>query len=303
MKKIPLFMVPLVALSFASCEKDNGNGELSGDDIIQFEDAHFLQALLTVQEIRLYDSEHDEYIDYLIDVDANKDGQITVNEAKNVRALSLYYYDEETEEGESFNVWAMPEIKYFTSLELLDCSENQLVSLDLSKNTALKGLYCYENKLTSLDVSKNSALETLSCGDNQLTSLDVSKNISLIELYCEGNKLTSLDISKNTSLEYFDVSDNPLTSLDLSKNTALIDLSCNNNQLTSIDVSDLTSLGYLNCNDNKLISLDLSNNNDLNDVMCSGNLLTKVILNKKYSSYWWLTDIIREYGDIIEYVD
>ena len=58
----------------------------------------------------------------------------------------------------------------------LDCNENQLTSLNVSKNTALTSLECSYNQLTSLDVSKNTALEELDCFSNQLTSLDVSKN-------------------------------------------------------------------------------------------------------------------------------
>ena len=104
MKKILLFMLPLVALSLASCEKDNGNGEeLSGDDIIQFEDPNFLKALLTVQEIEIYDAERDDWVDYMVDVDRNKDGQISVNEAQQVKGLDLYNH--ETGEGTGFSFY------------------------------------------------------------------------------------------------------------------------------------------------------------------------------------------------------
>ena len=213
MKKILLYALPFMVMCFASCEKDKGNkDELSGDDIIQFEDAHFLHALLTVQEIQMYDSERDDYIMYLVDVDTNRDSQISVNEAKRVRGLELYNFETE----ESFNVLSMPEIKYFTALEYLDCYDNQLTSLDLSKNTALEYLDCCENQLTSLDVSKNTALKYLGCSDNQLTSLDLSKNTALIFLGCIGNQLTSLDLSKNAALTYLYCGGNPLETLIIS---------------------------------------------------------------------------------------
>ena len=196
MKKIFLFMLPIMALSLASCEKNNEN-ELSGDDIIQFEDAHFLQALLTVQEISIYDAERDDWIDYMVDVDRNRDGQISVNEAQQVRGLYLYNY----ETDEYFNVLSMPEIKYFTALEYLDCSYNQLTTLDVSSNTALTSLYCRDNQLTSLDLSSNTALTGLNCYDNQLTSLDISNNTALIWLYCYGNQLTKIILPRNHSLD------------------------------------------------------------------------------------------------------
>jgi len=112
----------------------------------------------------------------------------------------------------------------------LDCSNNQLTALDVSKNTELTNLYCDMNQLTTLDVSKNTKLTWLNCDDNQLTTLDVSKNTELAEaLNCEINRLTSLDVSKNTKLKLLNCHTNQLTSLDISKNTELGYLSCHKN--------------------------------------------------------------------------
>lgn len=200
MKKILLFMLPVMALCIASCEKNNG-GELSGDDVIEFEDPNFLKALLYVQEIPICDPETDDYAgDYhLIDVDANKDGKITVNEAKKARILALVDYNNE----KSFNIKSIPEIKYFTALEYLICGYNQLTSLDISNNTALEYLDCSLNQITSLDLSSNTTLKNLRCYYNDLTSLDLSKNSELRILGCGANPITTLDLSKNRKLQSF----------------------------------------------------------------------------------------------------
>ena len=195
-------------------------------------------------------------------------------------------------------------IEYFTALEDLSCRENQLTSLDVSKNTALTKLYCGSNQLTSLDVSKNTALKQLWCFENQLTSLDVSKNTALEELSCKFNKLTnldvtgctaltyvecyvnqltSLDVSNNTALIYLYCWSNRLTSLDVSKNAALKLLHCNNNQLTSLDVSKNTALSSLYCGSNQLTSLDVSNNTALRDIGCGSNQLTSLDVSKNPS--------------------
>ena len=137
-------------------------------------------------------------------------------------------------------------------LTTLGCSGNQLTRLDLSQNTALTLLWCDNNQLTAVDVSKNTALTLFRCDYNQLTSLDVSKNTALDYLGCNNNQLTSLDVSKNTALMTLDCFDNQLTSLNVSQNTALTGLLCNNNQLTSLDVSKNTALDYLGCNNNKI---------------------------------------------------
>ena len=170
-------------------------------------------------------------------------------------------------------------IEYFTSLNILWCTDNQLTALDVSENTALTKLNCCFNKLTSLDVSKNTALTILECNANRLTALDVSKNTALTELNCSVNKLTSLDVSKNTALTELYCNDNQLTSLDVSKNTALISLSCVCNQLTSLDVSKNTALTKLNCSINKLTALDVSKNMALTELYCNDNQLTSLDLS------------------------
>ena len=141
-------------------------------------------------------------------------------------------------------------IEYFTSLNILWCTDNQLTALDVSENTALTKLNCCFNKLTSLDVSKNTALTILECNANRLTSLDVSKNTALISLSCVCNQLTSLDVSKNTALTKLNCSINKLTALDVSKNMALTELYCNDNQLTSLDLSNTNIMNDPNCGNN-----------------------------------------------------
>ena len=290
-------MLPVMALIFTSCEKNNEN-ELSGDDVIQFEDPNFLKALLVVQETSIYNPETDDYEDCLIDVDANKDGKITVNEAKKVRALVLNYEGGELGDFVGFNIERMPEIKYFTSLEYLDC---------------------WGNQLTSLDVSNNTALTSLNCGGNQLTSLDVSNNTALIELYCGENQLTSLNLSGCTALEWLECWENQLTSLNLSGCTALELLECWENQLTSLDVSDNTALTYLDCYYNRITSLDVSMCHDLSTLACvnfnGGSEIDYLDYESacplemlKIYKYHKLSSMSLEvheivYGDIIEYVE
>ena len=171
-------------------------------------------------------------------------------------------------------------IEYFTSLNILLCTDNQLTALDVSENTALTELDCRFNKLTALDVSKNTALTILECNANRLTALDVSKNTALTELDCSFNELTALDVSKNTALTALNCSINKLTSLDVSKNTALTKLYCNENRLTALDVSKNTALLYLICVVNQLTSLDVSKNTALTDLNCSNNELTALDVSK-----------------------
>lgn len=75
-------------------------------------------------------------------------------------------------------------IELFTGLIWLDCWDNQLTTLDVSKNPLLEQLECINNQLTTLDISNNPLLRSLNCGNNQLTALDVSSNLLLRNLDC-----------------------------------------------------------------------------------------------------------------------
>lgn len=174
-------------------------------------------------------------------------------------------------------------IGYFTSLMTLDCSKNEITSLDLSKNTELIELYCCNNKLTSLDLSKNTKLKWLDCSNdifdenlNKLTSLDLSKNMKLEYLDCENNELTSLALGQSAELNTLNCDGNKLTSLDLRGNAKLTSLYCSYNKLTALDVSQNAALKLLRCESNELTSLDISKNTVLENLMFKDNQLTYI---------------------------
>ena len=184
----------------------------------------------------------DHFIAY-VELRCDKDGDGTLSQAELDGVTELYVA--------YANIKDLTGIELFPYLEKLDCKNNNLTRLDVSKNTKLTKLYCEFNQLTSLDLSKNTALTELNCQVNQLTSLDLSKNTALTKLDCALNPLTSLDVSNNPALTYLDCNYNQLTSLDLSKNTALTKLGCHDNQLTSLDLSKNTALDTLDCSGNK----------------------------------------------------
>lgn len=99
---------------------------------------------------------------------------------------------------------------------------------------------CSNNALMSLDVSQCSKLQQLNCAGNQLMELDVSSQTQLTELDCHNNKLTELNVEQNGSLTSLICNDNQLKSLDLSKNNSLRDLNCANNQLACLDATGIS---------------------------------------------------------------
>lgn len=161
--------------------------------------------------------------------DINKDLFLSDSELANWKEINVDGWDIANLKG----------IEYFTALERLFCNDNQLATLDLSKNTKLKVLECNNNKLTSLNVTKNTALTTLKCSDNKLTSIDVTKNTALIFLNCSSNLLTKLDVTMNTKLRDLNCYGNQLTSLNVTKNTVLDGLACSVNKIKGSDMDAL----------------------------------------------------------------
>jgi hypothetical protein len=208
----------------------------------------------------------DNFREYLLNQDYGQDGVLTETEIMFIDDIDVY----------DMEISSLQGIEYFTALTVLDCEDNELTTLDISKNTALVKLYCSMNYLTSLDITNNVALKCLSCYDNELTSLDVSKNTALTFLDCEENKITALDISMCTELESLTCGDNELTQLDISNLTYLESLNCYYNNLTTLDVSNNPNLEYINCENNQLSSLDISNNPNLGLVFCDGNQISSL---------------------------
>lgn len=186
------------------------------------------------------------------------------------------------------NLWSI-DISRNLKLRELVCGNNQLNSLDLKSNSALEELWCFNNQLNELDLSGNAALVILECSRNQLITLDLSNNPGLRFLNCSYNKLQSIDVTKNKALEFLQVGSiryypvleetNQLTSLDVSNNTILRELNCSHNQITHLDLSNNLVLKYFFCADNQLTSLDVSNNTRLEEFSCSNNLISQLDLS------------------------
>lgn len=229
--------------------------------------------------------------------DTNKDDSLSAEEIAAVKQINL----------PNKGISSLVGVEHFTNLEDLDVQHNEdLTTLNLSKNTELKTLKCNHTKLTSLDtshnenlvflecneistlttlnVSENTALKHLYCNDNPLTALDLTKNLALEKLECGDNKFTTLDLSKNTNLKYFGCFNSKLSSLDLTNNTNLEELYFCGNNVSNIDVSENTKLKFLHLFSNQLITLDTSKNSNLQRLWVYTNPLTSMKLGDSGST-------------------
>ena len=126
------------------------------------------------------------------EIDNNpKDGCLTKSEIIHVKEIDV----------SNSNISNLIGLEYLTELESLNCFNNGITEIDLSRNTKLSSFTCGHCSLSSLNLYNNPNLKMINCMGNNLTSLDLSKNKALVKLYCHVNTLSSLNLSQNALLQ------------------------------------------------------------------------------------------------------
>lgn len=172
---------------------------------------------LAIDETNFPDANFRSYV--LASFDSNGDKKLDDEEIANVK----YIY------APAKTISSLKGIEYFTELLELNCDNNQLTSLDVSKNTKLVKLICSKNALTSLNTSHNPLLKKLDIYSNKITSIDVSQNTELETLYIGRNPIETLNVKNNVKLMELQSELNNLTSIDLSNNSPSMTLYMANN--------------------------------------------------------------------------
>ena len=131
------------------------------------------------------------------------DGILTSTEISNVTSI----------DAEGKDIGNLQGIEYFTNLTYLNCDNNQLTALDISKLTQLIQLECWINNLSSLTVGANTALKKLYIADNLLTSLDLGTRTLLGISF--NQTIPALNITGESGAWKYDMS--VLNTKDLSK--------------------------------------------------------------------------------------
>lgn len=156
---------------------------------------------------------------YVKQFDLNKSGALEAAELRKVDWIEV---------SDKTAIRSLKGIEYFTALEILQCSNTSIKTLDVSMNRKLETLDCSNTSIKSLDVRKNSKLGCLHVEDTPLTSIKLGRKDDLWELDLSGTKLASVDISGcsgiletvtdptwpyivSKSVIYWDGKDRPLT--------------------------------------------------------------------------------------------
>nr|CAG8433650.1 12612_t:CDS:10 [Entrophospora candida] len=151
-------------------------------------------------------------------------------------------------------------------------SESLRGSLDLSEYKDLEVLDCHDNELTSIDISKNNKLKKLDISDTDISFGLEQFPDSLEEIICSfkgERKVKELakqlePYAKRLDKDYPKENRRKETNLDISKKKLA----------WKLKLEVFTSLESLNCSENKLTSLDLNDCPKLTKIDCSNNSFT-----------------------------
>lgn len=183
-----------------------------------------------------------------------------------------------------------------TNLATLNCSNNNITTINLPNLTQLKTVTCNGNPIKYINFDNCSALNYLNLQGTPSSA--ISGTAITITNYTQANTLYFT--AKNTPFTSFTVEDTPnLTSLEfygeftdvaVTDNTTLTSLVFHspavnatlsgNSVLESVNVSALTNLEVLDVQKCNLQSLDVTKNEVLTSLNCSDNAFTAIDLSK-----------------------
>lgn len=185
-------------------------------------------------------------------VDTNSDGEIQVIEASG-------YWNNQLDVSNS-NISDLTGIKSFTNIGSLNCSFNQLTTLDIANmnapNSVALSINCSNNLLTEI-VFENNLINDLDCSNNNLTNFNFNgSNITILSI--NYNPLSAnLDFSSLTNLVRVDIVDAQFVesiNIKTGRNTfpsfaggmpSLRHICCEESNVTIVN-NQLVSMGYVN---------------------------------------------------------
>ena len=225
-------------------------------------------------------AQDETYKAYLLDnFDTDKDGKLSPKEVTAITEINI--------KGKGIKSLDGVEYFQFTNLTKLDCSDNELTSLDIvSFFPALEELDCSNNRLSSLSFTKNKNLRIFKGDNNEFTSLgDFGGKIETVT--ASNNQLTGFTLQYSSTLTTLDISNNSLggdSGFNIHGNSALKNLNISHNNITGLQIWTMVLLENFDCSNNplkeiatagsgygsKLLSLNVSNTN-LTKLDVSGN--------------------------------
>lgn len=143
----------------------------------------------------------------LIDLNFDEvlDGAIVDSRVNSVTNLNL----------DGLGITSLSGIEAFENLENLSVRGNQLMTLDVSRNSKLKFVWAEDNQLANLVANGLPIIEKIGADNNQLSVFNPSGLTTLQYLGLSNNRLGSINVSNNLALTDFFIAENPLSCIQV----------------------------------------------------------------------------------------
>lgn len=222
-------------------------------------------------------------------VDANNDGEISVEEALMVGKLKI----------DNSQILTLNDLQHFQNLTEVSASINSISNLQLAGLSSLKVLDCSWCNINTANLNGAPNLVSLKIKNNSLTELDLSTNTKLEMLDIGTNFLNTLNIQNNVELKYFIAPYTMISELDFSNNHQLISVVADNGELQNVIFgTDYPFMKTLNISFNFVENINLSGLQALEKALLSYNTLSVVDISKNQ-----LVSELTVTGNVLEYLN
>lgn len=143
-------------------------------------------------------------------------------------------------------ITAGQDLTIYGNIAVLECSNNQLTTLDVTALPALTHLISRKNYIQEMDLSCNPELRLVYVQDSPLESLDLAGNPRIDSVIVTNNRLNTLKLASHPSLEVLVCSTNPsLRSLHLTECPKLRHLDAMQTLIEEYDLQENKELQYV----------------------------------------------------------
>lgn len=183
-------------------------------------------------------------------------GVITADNIRNTTYLSITTF-------KTKKITDLTGIEKFVNLKDFICKNQNIHTVDLSKNKKLKELRFNDNFTSILNLS-NLNLKEVDCSRNNITTLDLSNSSDLVKLWAEDNKISSINLNNCINLENLILVNNLIEKIDLTKNEKLKTVHVDNNKnLSELNIDKNIMLHHLGISNTSIKEINLLNNKNL----------------------------------------
>ena len=213
------------------------------------------------------------------DLDADKDGNISIKEAKTIHKLNFSYAAGEATTDEN-TIKSLEGLQYFENLDTLTLNYNRVTdatpisnlnklsqlhigcnpikSIDVSHLKELRDLRIFKCEIEKLNLTNNSKLQILDIHNTNIKQLDFTPLKELVTIVARSTKLTSIRLTDMPKLTGIDLRQGILQEFIANNLPQIEKLYIEQNKISRLELNNLPKLQHLVAYENKISKIDFN---------------------------------------------